>query len=1135
TELFKRETIERFSSYFKRVIGAMTGDPAKQISAVEIISADEKKQVLYDFNDTAVEYPREKTIHCLYEEQSAQTPDHIVIVGFVELDRSVRTVRPVSLSYNELNMQSHRLAGLLIKKGVLPGDIVAIKMARSIEMVIAILGTLKSGGAYMPIDPDYPQERIDYMLKDSNARILINKSEARISKFETNSNDRNPNRISDFNFSNLAYVIYTSGSTGKPKGVMVEHRSVIRLVINNDFVELSERLRVLQTGAPVFDAVTFEMWGPLLNGGQLYLVDNEVILEPGKLGRALKKYHINTLWLTSSLFNQLARQDSTIFSTLEWLVVGGDVLSPGYIAEVRRTNNHLKMVNGYGPTENTTFSVCHCIDRDYPNNIPIGKPIANSCAYILDKRGHLQPIGIPGELYVGGDGLARGYLNNPELTAEKFNKDLWDYQNKQDEKNKSFAGVKGGLFQKPPLVTYKTGDLARWLPGGVIEFLGRIDRQVKIRGFRVELEEIENRLVGHEEIKEAVVTVDGGEDKSLCAYITGAREFGADELRGYLGLELPAYMIPAYFVQLEKLPLTVNGKVDRLALPAPQLRPGETYIAPADEIEEKIVGIWTNVLGVKKDAIGVNDDFFHLGGHSLKATLLASQVSKTFNVEFPLTAVFTGPTVKEMANVVRRGRKSLYGEIKPVEKREYYPLSSAQKRLYFLEQLENIGVSYNIPAVLKVEGELDKSHFKQAVDDLIQRHEALRTSFCLVNNEPVQVIHDRVDIALNLENIDRDTQDLHDVHEILEYSMRFIRPFDLSRAPLLRVALVALREGGYFLFYDIHHIICDGTSLGTLITDFIKLYFQEELLPLKIQYKDFTLWQNGWFESGAIKKQQEYWLNVYKDISGSGGKIPRLNLPTDYPRPDIQTFTGEKYEFKLESENLANLNRLKTRYGTTLYMNLLAVFNVLLFKYTDREDIIVGSGIGERTHADMQGLLGMFVNTLPMRNHPRPDMRFVDFLKEVKVNCIQAFENQDMQFEELVERLELKRDPSHNPLFDVEFNLQNFTTPGNENQDKTHDQTLETSGTSFINLGNPDKTSKFDMILYAQEVGNQILFLLEYATALFKRETINQIARHYIEIINQVTADEEIVIKDIRVSHDFVTVPTAIEDNEFGF
>ncbi|HLP48463.1 MAG TPA: condensation domain-containing protein, partial [Candidatus Kapabacteria bacterium] len=726
-------------------------------------------------------------------------------------------------------------------------------------------------------------------------------------------------------------------------------------------------------------------------------------------------------------------------------------------------------------------------------------------------------------------------LNNPELTEKQFKSKNEKLKSKNGDGalRANFHHSSFDLLRIQHSNLYCTGDLARWLPNGLIEFLGRVDNQVKIRGFRVELGEIENRLLEHKEINEAVVTIDRGEDKLLCAYFTGTRELTDVELREYLALELPGYMIPSYFVQMEKLPLTVNGKINREALPAPELKSAETYTAPSDEIEDTIAAIWSEILGIKKELISVHDDFFHLGGHSLKATLLTGQISKRFNVEFPLTAVFTGPTIKEMADTVRQSRRSIYEEIKPVEKREYYPLSSAQKRLFFLEQLENIGVSYNIPAVLKIEGELDKYCFKKAVDDLIRRHEALRTSFRLVDNEPVQVVHDTVAPVLDLDNSGHNLLDLSNDDEILSYAERFIRPFDISCAPLLRVELAALKTGGYVLFYDIHHIICDGTSLGILITDFISLYFQEELTPLKIQYKDFTMWQNYWLESGAIKKQEEYWLNVYRDVYDSGGKVPRLNLPTDFPRPEMQSFSGANYNFKLESEDLAKFNGLSTRYGTTLYMNLLGVFYVLLFKYTDRQDIIVGSGVGERTHADMQGFIGMSVNTLAMRNFPRPGIRFADFLRQLKENCIQAFANQDMQFEELVDRLAIKRDPGHNPLFDVEFNLQNFMMTGNEKSPGQETEKMEK--VRFKIMGSPIKTSKFDVILFAQEVGPEIWFKLEYATALFKEETIRQIARHYIEIIKQVTNNEEIFLADICISHDLETAISTIEENDFGF
>ncbi|HLP61372.1 MAG TPA: non-ribosomal peptide synthetase, partial [Candidatus Deferrimicrobium sp.] len=574
--------------------------------------------------------------------QAEKAPDHIALVGagprvcpLVSLVPPVPPVRPICLTYRQLNKQSDQLAGFLIAKGVQADDIVGIKMERSIEMITGLLGILKSGGAYLPIDPEYPQERIDYMLKDSNARILINKSEIRNSKFETNPNDQKINDPN--NSSNLAYLIYTSGSTGRPKGVMIEHRNVSRLVKNSDYIHFTPHDRLLPTGSPAFDITTFEIWGPLCNGAMLSLVSKDMILNAGKLKKVLVNHDITILHLIPQLFNQLAAGDSELFARLRCFLVGGDLVSSAYINALRKRYNHLKILHMYGPTENTTFSTYFPVEQDYELNIPIGTPVANSTAYIIDKYGHLQPVGVMGELCVGGEGIARGYLNHPELTSEKFKHDLWDYGDNHEEKNKGLA-----------VILYKTGDLARWLPDGNIEFLGRIDRQIKIRGFRVELGEIENRLTNYPGLKEAVVSVlEERGDKHLCAYIVSESEYDAAGLREFLLEKLPDYMIPSYFVRLEKMPLTPNGKLDRKALPKPGLDAGVSYAAPRNEIERKLVELWAEILG--KDGIGIDDNFFELGGHSLKATVLVSRIHKESNVSLPLTELFRNPTIRGLA------------------------------------------------------------------------------------------------------------------------------------------------------------------------------------------------------------------------------------------------------------------------------------------------------------------------------------------------------------------------------------------------------------------------------------------------------------------------------------------------------
>ncbi|MCP5107088.1 MAG: amino acid adenylation domain-containing protein, partial [bacterium] len=615
--------------------------------------------------------------------------------------------------------------------------------------------------------------------------------------------------VSDFEIraSDLCYIMYTSGSTGGPKGVMVEHRSVVRLVKNPNYVKLSEETRILQTGAAVFDAATFEMWGALLNGGQLVLVHKDVVMDAHKLGETLKKHLVNVLWLSSPLFNQLVGQNSSMFSSLEWLLVGGDVLSPQHINLVRAKNKQLQVVNGYGPTENTTFSVCYKVDRDFEGPIPIGKPITNSSAYILDSAGHLLPVGVVGELCVGGDGVARGYLNNPELTRANFYKSYKSYR------------------------TYKTGDLARWQPDGNIEFLGRVDQQVKIRGFRVEPGEIENRLLEREDVNEAVVLVrtDANGDKYLCAYIVAKT---GENLGEFLNQTLPDYMVPQHFVTLEQMPLTANGKIDRRALPAPEVDAGPGHIAPRDLLEKTLTEIWAEVLAIEKDVIGIDDNFFKLGGHSLKATFLISRLYKTLDVRLTLTAIFKNPTVRSLASSIRGMVKDTYASIEATEKKDFYPVSSAQKRLYVIQQLEPESTAYNMPIPVVLEGIPDKEKIERTFKTLIRRHEVLRTSFHLVDNRPVQRIHDNVEFEV-IGIREGEGVDIRD----------WVRSFDLSRAPLLRVVLKKTGKNEHLLMLDMHHIMSDGQSHGILVKELLSIYRGEELPALKLQYKDFSQWQ----------------------------------------------------------------------------------------------------------------------------------------------------------------------------------------------------------------------------------------------------------------------------------------------------
>jgi amino acid adenylation domain-containing protein len=680
--LYDKWTIDKIINHYSIIFQNVLFNLDLKLVDLDILSESEKQQILKDFNATQTAYPQDKTIHELFREQAAKTPDGVTIVSVkrgaappaikgaksVEQTEVEQQAAPfpmdyISITYRELNRRSHQLALLLRGKGILPDTVVGIMADQSLEVIIGILGILTAGGAYLPVDPYYPQERVNYNLNDSNARILLCE-ESKVCEVSEGTEvidlpsliamkeDANPTHLTHPSHpTHLAYIIYTSGSTGRPKGVMVEHKNVVRLVKNTNYIHFREGDRLLQTGAVEFDASTFEIWGPLLNGLSLYFVPKEEILSTEQLREVLQKYDIGTMWLTSPLFNQLSGVDIEIFKGLRILLVGGDVLSPVHINKLRNRFPQLNIINGYGPTENTTFSTTFLITQEYKERIPIGKPIANSTVYIVDEAGGLLPVGVPGELWVGGDGVSRGYMNNPELTAEKFilAHGSWLIADRREKKN-------GSSGEFPMSYLYKTGDLARWLPDGNIDFIGRIDQQVKVRGFRIELGEIKNQLLKIKGISEAVVIdrKDHTNQKYLCAYIVSELELNSLEIKDTLGRRLPAYMIPAYVMQVDHIPLTPNGKVDRSALPAPALglNASDNYVAPGNENEEKMVEIWAEILNLDKQIIGVKNNFFELGGDSLKATILTAKIHKVFNVRMPLEEIFRTPTVEGICSLI---------------------------------------------------------------------------------------------------------------------------------------------------------------------------------------------------------------------------------------------------------------------------------------------------------------------------------------------------------------------------------------------------------------------------------------------------------------------------------------------------
>jgi amino acid adenylation domain-containing protein len=1155
--LYDGSTIERISTHFNNLLQEVVFNRNLRVDGLNILSREEKNQLLYDFNDTKQAYPKDMTIDTLFERQAAKKPDNIAAVGKapgvekkaqsknghhqIAHNTEEPSTRCCAITYKELNKKSHHLALQLRVKGIEADAVVGIMMMRSLDMIIGLLGILKAGGAYLPIAIKYPEERRKYMIKESNAKILLTNSPDLFDDdlqligmnlaepgIYINESRYNIERIQKkHRFDSLAYVIYTSGSTGKPKGVMIEHRNVVRLVKNTNYIRFNEGERILQTGALEFDASTFEIWGDLLNGLMLHLVSQEKILVPENLKNTIKKHNINTIWITSPLFNQLLEADIEIFSGLKNLLVGGDVVSTLHINRLRSRFPVLNIINGYGPTENTTFSTTYLIDRDYKERIPIGTPIANSNAYILDGCDNLQPVKVPGELCVGGDGVARGYLNNPELTEEKFRRAVIRHSS-------LVIGSSSRPFpnNRYPMTNdrlYRTGDIARWLPDGKIDFLGRQDFQVKIRGFRVEPGEIEKRLLSHEKIKDAVLIVReskeaeispavGSENKYLCAYYVPAssimgpepgEKIEVSQLKAHLLKELPGYMIPRYFIELEKIPLTRNGKVDKKSLPEPE--PGDLgtgYTASRNEIEAKLTGIWSEVLGIKQETIRINDDFLSLGGHSLKAAVLVEKIHKNFNVKITLPKLFALTILGDQAKYIKEATKDKHTAIEIAEEKDYYELSSAQKRLYILQQMEIDNTGYNIPVIMDLEGHVNKERLQDTFVKLIKRHENLRTSFVMIGNKVVQKIRKQADLKIEYYETSEE--------EAKEMVKRFVRPFDLSKE-LLRVGLIKIGRRKQVFMVDMHHIISDGVTMNIIINEFMTLYGgNEPLPPLKIQYKDYSEWQNKWLQSQKINAQKEYWLKQF------AGEIPVLDFPTDYPGPTVLNFEGDQVRFRIDRELTNKIKRLEAEAQVTCNIVLLSIFYILLSKYTGQEDIVVGTPITGRRDVDLQDIVGMFVNTLPLRNKPEGHKTFKDFLEEVKESAFNGYENQDYQFDELVVHLGLQGNPHRNPLINTTFTFQN-----------SGKQKLEIPDVPIKDLKmQPYKyeigKAKFDLTLDAAENNGSITMLLRYLTMLFKRETIEKIKEYYIEILEQVLDNNAVKLKDITLSHEFLTVSSSI-------
>jgi amino acid adenylation domain-containing protein len=1116
---YRERTAGQILSHYMTLLRNALSDVDAPISGLDVLSGEERKEILFVFNDTKADYRGEKTMQRLFREQAARTPGHTAVT-----DNGNR------LTYAELDRRTDRMARELQEKGLTPNRFAAVIMDRSLHMVVAVMAILKAGGAYVPLEPYLPDSRIitclssleaEWVLTDRATQPNIDGFKGELPRLkhvfclDDREAETGESPVPVGTSEDIAYVIFTSGTTGTPKGVVVKHRPVINLIewVNGSF-GVGESDKLLFVVSLSFDLSVYDIFGILASGGTVRVAGSEDVKSPERLLRIIFDEGI-TFWDSAPAALQLLvpylgrisdpggeKDDESNRSKLRLVFLSGDWIPVTMPDTLKGAFPGVKVIALGGATEAVVWSNYYPVETVDPDwlSIPYGRPIQNARYYILDRFLNPCPIGVEGDLYIGGECLASGYFNDELLTAGKF------------IDNPFSPGEK----------MYRTGDMARWFPDGVMEFLGRRDNQVKIRGYRIELGEIESQLLKHGDIKAAVVIARGEAkgDRYLCAYYTGERELLSTDLTAYLSGVLPPYMVPPYFVKLDRMPLTANGKVDRKRLPEPPKETVAVYTAPRDSIETELAGIWVEVLKLDREEVGIDGSFFDMGGHSLKATNLVVLIHERLNVMLPLADIFKTPTIRELAERIRGGVKDQFSAIEVVEKKQYYSTSSVQKRLYFMQKREPSSIVYNIPGLLVLDPSMDFDTVDRCLKHLIHRHRSLRTSFDFIDGRIVQRVQDSVTFDLNKTEVFGGPGTFFQKGSWPPGAIvqDFTRPFDLSTAPLMRTLLVR-GEDRQTLLIDMHHIITDGVSVEILLEEFAILSGGGDLPTLRIHYNDFAEWQGRFLQSGKLDRQLEYWQEVLE------GELPVLQFPTDFPRPALQHFAGGDLAFSVDNELRNRLKDIEDRVGATLFMVLLASFYVLLMKYAGQEDIIVGSPVAGRHHAGLLRIVGMFVNLLPLRNRPRVDMTFEEFLDEVNTNCIRAFENQDVPFDELVDRLVMKPDPSRHPLFDVCFFLQNFS----EKQD-----------IGWENDPVPDNTNKpiqFDMELGAYEMTGGISFALGYSRALFKPSTVENLARRYVRILEQVAVDPALRLRDIAVSETLMALQSDIlaeEEGDFG-
>jgi amino acid adenylation domain-containing protein len=1101
-DLFEAATIKRLLGHFKNLLRAVVANPEDRIAELPLLHENERRQVVEEWNNTATVYPRNLGIHELFEEQVLRHP---------------AAIAAVQVSYSELNERANQLAWLLRARGVGPDTLVGVSLPRSERLLIALLGILKAGGAYVFLDASYPPERLALMMADAAVRVLVTEGSngaaangwpqratpaepLTIVCLDDDAEELAAQRVDNLPGSfqapeQLAYVSYTSGSTGTPKGVAIPHQAVVRLVKETNYAALTANNAFLQLAPISFDASTLELWGPLLNGARCVL-PREQILSAAELRDAIQRYEINSLWLTTSMFNAIVDEDVTALEGLQQLLIGGEVVSVSHIRRVVEQLPETHLINCYGPTENTTFTTYFPIRNDFDfaaSTIPIGHPIANSRVYILDEAMQPAPIGVVGELYIAGDGLARGYVSRPDLTAEKF--------------------VPDPFSQKGGERLYRSGDLTRWLAGGAIEFIGRSDRQVKLRGFRIELPEVEAALKRIPEVREAVVDLDTKHfaGASLVAYVV-ADGVTEEEIRVSLQAQLPAYMVPGRVVVLERLPLTKQGKVNlaelRLLVESrEQGNEGGEGGPPVTAAEQAVAEIWSALLCLKN--LGRDANFFELGGHSLIATQVMVRVQKATGVELPLRVLFENPTVAQLADQIeaaqRKGRGSAVPPIVPAARDGELPLSFAQQRLWFLDQLEPGLATYNCPAAMRLTGDLNLPALQQSLTEIVRRHEVLHSAFAEVDDRAVQRVMKTAELRLRIIDLQLVAPDRREQQVLRLAEAEADRPFDLTQAPLLRVTLLRLGPAEQVVLFTMHHIVCDGWSIALLRKEVMRLYDaysrgNPSTLPeLAIQYSDYAVWQRQWLEGEVLDEKLTAWERQF------GDNPPLLELPIDGRKTGLPS-RAARQKLSLSRELIEELRAIGRGESATLFMTMLAAFECLLHRYSGQVDMVVGTGIANRNRREIEELIGFFVNMLVVRTDLSGNPTFKQLLARVRRATLAAYTFEDLPFEKLVETIQPDRNVAATSLLKLAFWHQSVPMTS-----------FSLEGLTFTPLELNYENIYFDLMAELVEGEEGFAMRLSYDTNQFTSETIARLLTDYEALLQNVVEQPDCRLLDIPI------------------